>query len=149
MATPRTRKKHSFDTGKVAQKLDHMLDTVVQRGIYVVKKLSHQHYAVIEVKTQRVMVDHIPFKRFALSVCDNLNRRQRKPSAEYLREVCWKFQRLTKLINDCACYRHTLEHYSDKTRQIAVTARLHQTRATIDQIQRALSGVCIFDAQDR
>lgn len=147
MATPHTRKKPRFDTRSVARRLDHMLDTVVQRGVYVVKRLDHQHYQVVEVKTQRLMIDHIPYKKAALSVCDKLNQRQQRPGSEHLQGISLKFRHLGKLINDCVYYAHTVNSTPDIVTRGAITARLHLARASIAQIEQSLRSVCDFDSQ--
>lgn len=142
MATRHTHKKPRFDTRHMAKKLDTMLDTVVERGIYAIQKNTDLgHYYIIDVKDKTVMVDWIPSKKQAQRVCDNLNARRRKLNREYLQEASYRFRRYSRLSNDCLYFIHTLDHTDDPVTRGAVTARLHHTRATLEQISRSLASL--------
>lgn len=138
MATQHTRKKHPFDTRSVAKRLDTMLDSVVQRGVYIIRRSGPQHYGVINTKTGKILVDQIPLKKFAEQVCNKLNQIKLRFNADYYATATRKFAQYRKLLNDCVCYTHTLDHSKDAYLQTATRARLSECRTSMEQILRSL-----------
>jgi hypothetical protein len=141
MATPHTNKKPRFDTRNIARRLDTMLDTVVKRGVYVIKRLGHQNFAVINTRTGKAIVKRIPLKRIAEQVCDKINSRRLALRSDCYDNATRKFQLYGKLMNDCACYMHTLDRTTDTVTRAAISARLSEARAAMNQIERSLHSV--------
>lgn len=134
MATQHTRKKRPFDTRSVAKRLDTMLDSVVQRGVYIIRRRGPQHYGVINTKTGKILVDQIPTKKFAEQVCNSLNQTRLRFNSDYYANATRKFAQYRKLLNDCVCYTHTLDHTRDSYLKTAIRARLSECRTSMEQI---------------
>jgi len=125
----------------MAKKLDTMLDSVIQRGIYVVQQNPEGYYTVSNINNSQVAVEWIPSKKQAQAVCSNLNSRRYMPGRERLREASLKFRRYSRLSNDCIQYIHVLDNTDDTVLRMAITARLQHARAVLEQITRSLASL--------
>lgn len=131
-------KDQKFNKTQIANKLDHLIDSVTKKGIFVLDR-SESHYSVVDYLNKRVLISEIPDKSMAEYLCGRYNKNTM--TKEKNKEVAKLLNQYRKLETDCVFYSHTIAKSDDEVTVDVARMRKNYTVLQLKKIREEIKNI--------